>query len=288
MRLTRLPEVEFDADLTLNCGQVFHWDKVENGYAGAVGKRAVYLELSGKQPRVNADAAKLAKAYFGLDHPLEEIYRSFPTDPAMSKALAACRGMRIIRQPIWECLATFITSAMKQVAHIRQISQTLRRRYGERLESEHEIFSYPEPERLARLKEEELRECALGFRAASLLKTARAVAEGKAEIETWRKMETLELRRKLCELPGVGEKIANCVLLFAYERLDAVPIDVWIAQVLRVLYFNGSESVRLPELAAFSAQYFGKYSGYAQQYLFHYGRVTFRRSKSLMTPADWI
>lgn len=287
MRLTRLPDVEFNVDLTLNCGQVFHWDRAGKGYLGAVGRQPVYVEQRGRRAYVNAEAAKPAKSYFGLDHSLEEIYLSFPRDRAMIKALEACRGMRIIRQPIWECLATFITSAMKQVAHIRQISHTLRRRYGERLEWEYEIFSYPDPHRLARLKEEDLRECALGFRAGNLLKTARMIAEGKADLESWRNLETPALREKLCEFPGVGEKIANCVLLFAYERLEAVPIDVWIAQVLRVLYFKGDETVRLSDLTAFSAKYFGEYSGYAQQYLFHHARVTFRRSKKLVTLADW-
>ena len=287
MRLTRLPEAEFDLDLTLNCGQVFHWEKSGSGYLAAVGEHPLYVEQRSRGVFVNAGAGKIAARYFGLDHPLADIYATFPEDAAMTKALEVCRGMRIIRQPLWECLATFITSAMKQVAHIRQISHTLRRRFGERLDWPVELYSYPAAERIALLAEKDLRDCALGFRAGNLLKTARMVAEGEADLEAWRKLETTELRKKLCGLPGVGEKIANCVLLFGYERLEAVPIDVWIAQVLRVLYFKGEETVRLPELAAFSGEYFGRYSGYAQQYLFHHARVTFRQSKKLMTLEDW-
>lgn len=288
MRLMTLPQVEFNLDRTLHSGQVFHWEKYGPGYLGAIGNTPVYVEERKGRVVVESKNRKLATDYFALDHELPLIYESFPKDAAMSKALEACRGLRIIRQPEWECLATFITSAMKQVAHIRQISLTLRKRFGRRLEySEAEVYSYPSPEKIASLNEAELRKCALGYRAGHLLKTARAIAEGKIDLKKLRKLETIELRKKLCEFAGVGEKIANCVLLFGYERLGAVPIDVWIAQVLRVLYFEGKESIRLPELAEFSERYFGPYSGYAQQYLFHHARVTFKRSRTLASAADW-
>jgi N-glycosylase/DNA lyase len=191
----------------------------------------------------------------------------------MMAARDFCRGLRIIRQPHWECLATFITSSMKQVAHIRQISLTLRMRYGQpRRISGREVHAYPSAERIAQLTENELRACALGYRAKNLLATARRVANGDADLEQWSELTDEELRERLCELPGVGAKVANCVMLFAYERLRAFPIDVWIERVLKQKYFPRKRKVTAQQLRAFCESYFGEHGGYAQQYLFHHAR----------------
>jgi N-glycosylase/DNA lyase len=229
--------------------------------------------------RVNADAAAAARHYFALDHPLAEIYATFPSDPAMAAALAYGRGMRIVRQPAWECVATFITSSMKQVAHIAQISHTLRRRFGERVEIEgRELFAYPSPEALARLDEADLRACALGYRAKNLLGAARLVAEGKVDLLAVAGMGDTAAHAGLCRLPGVGNKVANCALLFGFERLRAFPIDVWIERVLRTIYFPRKRKVTAKRLREFSASYFGSYGGYAQQYLFHHARKTWKKA----------
>ncbi len=103
------------------------------------------------------------------------------------------------------------------------------------------------------------------------------MASGAFDLEALQDLSTQDARTALCELPGVGEKIANCVLLFAYDRLDAVPVDVWIARVLNEVYFPGRAKVPLRELKSFAADYFGSYAGYAQQYLFHHWRLTYRR-----------
>jgi N-glycosylase/DNA lyase len=216
--------------------------------------------------------------YFALDHPLAEIYASFPTDPTMAAALAYCRGMRIIRQAAWECLATFITSSMKQVAHIAQISHTLRSRYGEPAGASGRHV-YPTPECLARLSEADLRACALGYRARNLLKTARMIADGEVNLDAIRSMDDDAARAELCRLGGVGEKVANCVLLFAFERVRAFPIDVWIERVLREHYFKGKRKITATRMRDFSREYFGHYGGYAQQYLFHHARSAKRAAR---------
>ena len=220
--------------------------------------------------------------YFSLDHPLAEICASFPDDPVMQAASSYCRGLRIIRQPRWECLATFITSSMKQVAHIRQISQTLRRRFGEpRSLGEQTIHVYPTPARIAALSERELRDCALGYRAKNLLATARLISSGDVNLDRLAGLPDDELRAHLCALPGVGSKVANCVMLFAYERLRAFPIDVWIERVLRERYFPRRRKLTTGQLRDFAAEHFGKHGGYAQQYLFHHARKTAARRLSL-------
>ncbi len=342
MKLTEIRALDFDLAITLNSGQVFHWENVDGGFVGAIGDRPVYVEQCGNLLKAQAgvrkldglkpstsDAAKdgarevgtIVANYFALDHPLAEICASFPVDPAMGAAKEFCRGLRIVRQPKWECLATFICSSMKQVAHIRQISRSLRERFGDRrkitLERSIEntdggsaapramvidsasptfvsieqgtarstqtytTFTFPSADRIADSSEKELRRCALGYRAKNLLASARLIASGDVDLEKLAALTDLDLRARLCELPGVGAKVANCVMLFAYERLRAFPIDVWIERVLREKYFPRARRLNAARLQAFTEGYFGDHGGYAQQYLFHHARKTARRSRTI-------
>src|SRR6266496_1770605 len=292
----------FDLEKTLNSGQVFHWQKIGHGFMGVIGDAPVYVQQRGNVLKVNMEGgasatpgerrvkgggsqefapsvAQSAAHYFALDHPLAEICASFPDDPAMNSARLFCRGLRIIRQPKWECLATFICSSMKQVAHIRQISLALRKRFGERRRiGDQLVYTFVSPQRLAQASEKELLECKLGYRAKSLRATTRLVSSGQADLEAWSALSDVELRKQLCALPGVGPKIANCVMLFAYERLRAFPIDVWIERVLRQHYFSRRRKMSAQRLRQFSETYFGEHGGYAQQYLFHQARVGSRKS----------
>ena len=291
MTFAKIPAPEFDLAKTLDSGQVFHWEEAGRGFIGTIGDRAVFVEQQGEVLGAkmasassrflekNAQDAHASVAhYFALDHPLEEICASFPKDPAMNAARDFCRGLRIIRQPKWECLATFICSSMKQVAHIRQISLALRKRFGQQRKiGNHRVYIFPSAPRLSRASERELRECKLGYRAENLRSTARLVSSGKANLEAWSALADAELRKQLCALPGVGPKIANCVMLFAYERLRAFPIDVWIERVLRQQYFTGRKKMAAQRLREFSETYFGEHGGYAQQYLFHHARAGSRR-----------
>jgi N-glycosylase/DNA lyase len=279
-RLVELPAPDFDLDQTLSCGQVFHWRRHGEGWLGTVGSEPLYIESAPSAVRVPAGMEAVARHYFELDLPLKEIYATFPRDPAMTAALGFCHGLRIVRQPAWECLATFITSAMKQVIHIAQISHALRERYGTRVAWEGEtLFAYPSAERLAGLSEAELRECRLGFRAKNLLGAARMIAGREVDLDAIAGLPDAEARAQLRRLPGVGEKVANCALLFGFNRLRAFPIDVWIERVLRQLYFRRKRKVTARRLREFSSEYFGEYGGYAQQYLFHHARLTWSRAR---------
>ncbi|MBU3665208.1 MAG: hypothetical protein FGM15_04925 [Chthoniobacterales bacterium] len=259
---------------TLECGQVFHWDEREDGtWEGLIGSmHAVVREddgaltiLKGREPSV--------RNYFAMDHDLSSIYASFPGDQTMGAALEFCRGLRIIRQPTWECLATFITSSMKQVAHIRQMSFALRARFGGRVQGT-SLRCYPGAAALADADEDDLRACGLGFRAKTLHATARRVASGEADLEKWKALDDPTLCDALCTLPGVGRKVANCVILFAYGRLSAFPVDVWIARILQRHYWRGRGKVSPAVLEKRMARRFGPHAGYAQQYLFHHARIT--------------
>ena len=335
MKLTEIFAPDFDLAMTLDSGQVFHWEKVGDGFVGPIADYAVYVEQRGDVLKVKMEGGapatpgsrelaptvvKLVKHYFALDHPLDAICASFPDDQAMNAARHFCRGLRIIRQPKWECLATFICSSMKQVAHIRQISKALRERFGVRRSiklqrsfqkaqvgsvatrtmliysasrafvnieqgtarsTNHTLYPFPAAGRIAASSESELRKCALGYRAKNLLQTARLVGSGEADLDARPALSDADLREKLCALPGVGAKIANCVMLFAYERLRAFPIDVWIDRVLREKYFPRKEKATVQQLRDFSETYFGEHGGYAQQYLFHYARTALRKSGGL-------
>jgi N-glycosylase/DNA lyase len=273
MRLKEIAATDFDLACTLDSGQVFHWEKCGDGFTGTIGANGVYVAQRRKRLFFSGVTGKVIGHYFALDHPLAEICRSFPNDPAICAARDFCDGLRIIRQPHWECLATFITSSMKQVAHIRQISKTLRQRYGKRQRaSDFDVYTFPPASRVAGLTEQDLRACALGYRAKNLLATARLVTSGDADLEQWSELSDESLRARLCDLPGVGAKVANCVMLFAYERLRAFPIDVWIERVLKQKYFPRKRKVTATQLHAFCRTYFGDHGGYAQQYLFHHAR----------------
>src|SRR5207244_4095103 len=212
--------------MTLDSGQVFHWDKIGDGFVGTACDCAFYLEKRGNLLRISppgpldrlnrSSLRKIVARYFALDHPLGEICASFPDDPVMNAARQFCRGLRIIRQPKWECLATFVCSSMKQVAHIRQISLALRNRFGDQRKiGSRAVHTFPSPQRIARASESQLRECKLGYRAKNLRATAQLVSSGECDLELWSTLPDSDLRKSLCELPGVGVKIANCVMLFA-------------------------------------------------------------------------
>src|SRR6266403_2014487 len=189
MKLIEIPAPDFDLEKTLNSGQVFHWEKAGNGFVGTIGDCAVYIEQHNQVLKVRFGGTparsprrplpRIVAHYFALDHPLAGICASFPNDPVMNAARDFCGGLRIIRQPKWECLGTFICSSMKQVAHIRQISHALRWRFGEQRKiDKYELYSFPSAERIAGRSEKDLRECALGFRAKNLLATAGIVSSG--------------------------------------------------------------------------------------------------------------
>jgi len=268
---------EFDLRLTLESGQTFHWMPVSEsnggGYTGCIGKKPVLLRQEGQRLHYQGNEGDhlpdLIRHYFAFDHDLDVIRDSCSGHPASFDAAIACHGLRIMRQPHWECIASFILSPMKQVAHIRQMSLALRETFGKKLPG-FPVPAFPEPQVLASATEEELRQCGLGFRAKGLLGSSRLIASGAFDPEALITMSTEEARNALCSLPGIGRKVANCILLFSYERLNAVPVDVWIA---RILGSFRSRKATPEQLERYGEKLLGPYAGYIQQYLFHQART---------------
>jgi N-glycosylase/DNA lyase len=226
--------------------------------------------------------------FLALEEDLPRIYRRIGTDKAMRAAIAALPGLRILRQEPWECLAGFICSAWNNIPKIQGSTGWLCRRWGEALTLGVEgrevlLHTFPTPERLASASEAELREAALGFRAPNLLKAARMVAEGGLEFEALRRAPYEEALRALRGVPGVGRKVADCILLFSLDKPEAFPVDVWVWRVMRELYGRQLRA-QLPEeppsggagpserayraIQAFAWRRWGRRAGYAQQYLF--------------------
>jgi len=273
------PVKHYDLALTLASGQAFRWRSGEEAWEGVIGSRWVRLrqEPDGIAAQTAAPEAdwQWLRHYLQIEVDLEKILAAFPDDPPMRDSVAACRGLRLLRQEPWECLASFICSSTKQIVQIEQIVALLCRRFGRALPvppGMNPAWAFPTAERVAAATEAELRECKLGFRAPYLRGAARLLAAGEIDLSRLGGRPLAEARAALLTLPGVGVKIADCVLLFAYGFQEAFPVDVWITKALRELYFP-KRRPKPPRLRRFSQTHFGPYGGYAQQYLFHYMRT---------------
>jgi N-glycosylase/DNA lyase len=280
MRLPDEPQISLsllghgiDLDATLTSGQSFSWKRTADGrWRGWIDHRPCLVWSDGDALRAVGPglSREAVTAYFGLALPVREILATFPDDPWLRKAQDFAPGLRILRQDPWETLCNFICSSLKQIVQIEQINHELRRMFGDEIGEG--LHSYPDASRLALATEAKLRECKLGFRARHLFVAAKQIASSEVSLEKIAKLPTNEAREQLVRIRGVGEKVANCILLFAYGRSEAFPIDVWVERVLRRLYFHNNPRVKHQKLVAFADTHFGPNRGYAQQFLFHWIR----------------
>jgi len=276
---TTLPARDYDLAATLASGQAFRWRLRDEAWEGVVGRRWVRLHQTGD--RIEAQTAVVVTDWRWLEEYLQTgldlalVLNTFPDDAPLRAAVAACRGLRLLRQEPWECLASFICSSTKQIVQIQQIVELLCERFGEPLPAppgQPPVSAFPTAERLAGLTESSLRGCKMGFRAPHVLAAARHVASGQLNLDQLATLSTGFARNELLKRSGVGPKIADCVLLFAYGRQDAFPRDVWVNRALRELYFPHRRPTP-DRLREFARTHFGPFAGFAQQYLFHYIRV---------------
>ncbi|MGO9245519.1 MAG: DNA-3-methyladenine glycosylase family protein [Verrucomicrobiia bacterium] len=268
---------DFSLATTLECGQAFRWQRHADGwFVGVVGQEIWRLRQTNHALEWNVVSPSTidhrpstisVERYLSLDVSLPKILKTFPRDPLLHQAARDHHGLRVIRQEPWECLASFIASSSKQIVQIRQIVRLLALRFGEPIDAEHHAF--PTVSAIARASHQQLWDCKLGFRAKNLLAAARLIDSGQLNLHALRSMEYDRALEELIKLPGVGEKIANCVLLFACGFDHAFPIDVWIERALRRIYFPGKKRVTARELRQFTRSHFGPYAGWAQQYLFY-------------------
>jgi len=261
---------------TLDCGQIFCWQKISpHRWRGWIDDSPVTIRRDTEcetKLTITYKPGQLTPhrivEFFGLDEDPADTLRTFPPDdPFLPRALRTAGGITILRQPLWECLASFICSSQKQVAHIQHINARLRALFGR-------DGRFPTAETLAALNPQQLRLAGLGYRARHLQATACRLAAHPGWLQNLRTLPTPALIEQLATLPGVGLKVAHCVALFAYHRLEAFPVDVWVHRIVTGLYFPRlRKKPTLREIYAFGPAYFGPCCGIAQQILFHWLRT---------------
>jgi N-glycosylase/DNA lyase len=220
------------------------------------------------------DAVPLLEHLFRLDDDLDAILDSTPDLPLLERAYDAYEGMRLTRDPVFPCLISFICSAQMRVARIHGMQRRLRETYGDTVELDGaEYHAFPTPEQLAARTEEELRDLSLGYRAPYVQRTAEMVASGEADPLAAADLPYEEARESLTRFVGVGDKVADCVLLFSLGFLEAVPLDTWIRTTIEDYYPDCERGNYAETSRAIRERFGGEYAGYAQTYVFYYLRA---------------
>jgi N-glycosylase/DNA lyase len=268
--LTISPENPFDLEKTLSCGQVFRWTEQEGWWTGVVGDRVIRTRQEGSRLLWEGADKAFIQHYFSLDLNLPVILDGIDRDPVIHRAIESCRGLRIIRQPAWECLASYIIATFSNIPSIKRRIGLLCEEFGTGLDFEGTVYySFPSPDLLTGSEECLFRICRLGYRAPFLCRTAEEIAGCPGWEEELRGLPYEEARKAIMRYKGVGRKVADCVLLFGFGRHESVPVDVWIERVLRRHYLqNRTEKTNYEHMRLFAQGYFGPYAGYAQEYLF--------------------
>lgn len=272
---------DFELEHIFECGQCFRWNKMADGsYRGVAGGKFLRVEKRGGDILLDGTDEKEFREYwaryFDLERDYGQIKQALSRDPVLERAVEFGNGIRILKQDAWETLISFIISANNSIPRIKATIERLCRSFGSRREAKGEtFFVFPTPERLSRLDEQDIRSCGCGFRARYVLGAARTVEEGRVDLASLELMSTAEARSVLLSFPGVGPKVADCILLFSMARFDAFPVDVWVKRVMKHYYLK--RDTTLAEVRRYAEERFGPLAGAAQQYLFYYARSTMGR-----------
>ena len=283
--------IEFNEPLglaaTLESGQAFRWRREEPtgeespwfdgvAFANAIRVRQVDggVEWS-TSPDSEVSMAPILRDYLRLDDDFAAITSALSFDDTLREGFAEYRGLRILRQEPWECLVSFICSANNNIPRITRNIEDMAAAFGSPVEGSADgRNAFPSPAQLADAGESRLRELGLGFRAKYVAAAAKRVDAGEIDLFSLREASYQDALDALIEFAGVGDKIANCVMLFSLDKREAFPVDVWIDRALREWYFSDSdENVTRNQMRAWAQSRFGQYAGYANQYLFHGRRL---------------
>ena len=262
----------FDMARSSSCGQAFRWKGVDGGWFGVAGDKGVLIEQKGETLTISP--AKEADIGFWLNY--LDLYRDYQAiedqvakDCVLSPCLGYASGIHIFNQDPFETLISFIISANNNIKRITGIVERLCELAGQRADGEIPYYTFPRPEAIAALSEQQLAAIGSGYRAPYIKKTAGMIAAGY-DLEHLRSMDTPAARKELLQFPGVGPKVADCILLFSLGHTDAFPLDVWMKRAMRLMYFGGEEPCK-KDMERKIAQ-LGPNSGILQQYIFHYAR----------------
>jgi N-glycosylase/DNA lyase len=265
----------FDLKTTLECGQTFCWKNEGRGYINADLGQVVYVEQHGDQLyyETSSDDISLEKL-LRLDDSLLEIQKEITKDNLMKKCIKFAPGLRIVSDPFFPCLISFICSIWKNIPAIRKATQTLREEMGPKYRFKGtEYYGFPSAAQLADISVDTLKKLGLGFRSEFISRSSSSIIANDVDPIFLRKCGYKKAHTLLKSLHGVGDKVADCVCLFSLGYLEAFPIDSWIDNVISQNYeiftSNGKSYAKKSKAAR---SYFGRYAGYAQEYLFHYTR----------------
>ncbi|MCC4771527.1 DNA-3-methyladenine glycosylase 2 family protein [Methanosarcina sp. DH2] len=273
----RLKPVIFNLDYTLDCGQVFRWKRDGDWWTGVVKDQVIRLSQEVDSGELLIDSKlppEFFTDYFRLDDNLSSIYESINKDLLINRAINNYRGLRLIRQDPWECLISYMLATASSIPTIQKRICLLSRFLGEELEEGY--FSFPGPEALANADMSLLDRCKLGFRTERIQAAAAEVCSGELDFDAIFRLEHRYARERLMRLRGIGEKVADCVLLFAFEKMEAFPVDTHIRQIIQHYHIDDSYFETCKNLSCmgeWGREYFGHYCGYAQEYLYYQKRV---------------
>ena len=276
-----------DVQSTLESAQSFLWRRADgrmfeettphgggDWYYTVTGSDVVFVRRRGERLewRSTTDATATLRRRLRLDDDLEAVFASFPDDPTLGEAREALPGLRVVRDPFFPCLVSFICSARTTVERIHALQVELARAFGDAVTVEGESYhAFPRPAQLAEASEADLRDLGLGFRAPYVEQTARTVASGELTARDLHGGSYREAHERLQSFHGVGPKVADCVSLFALGHLEAVPVDTWTRRLVERHYPEMAGPTYEATASAFRDR-FGDFAGYAQTYLYHFGR----------------
>ena len=272
----------FDLIHIFECGQCFRWNRQSDGsYTGIVKDRVINVKKENNNIIFECssyeDIEEFIKGYFDLNTNYKEIKDNLSNiDDFLKESTIFGKGIRILHQDLWECIISFIISANNNIPRIKKIIERLSQEYGNKIFwNGNEYFTFPTPEQLAKASIEDLRSLGLGFRDKRVYKTTQMILNKEVDLAELQVMnDSNKIREELLKLDGVGEKVADCIMLFSLKKYDVFPIDVWVRRVMNDLYIHNEneEKVSKKELQKLAQDKFLGISGLAQQYLFYWRR----------------
>lgn len=276
-----IPTEDFDLETTMTCGQTFCWHRLE-GNLYEEGPSKFYTFRNGQPIIVEAKNSKLiintelpkkeVKKSLGLHHDLEEIFSSVETHEKLEEAKEELWGLRVVQDEFFPCLISYLLSPQMRIPRIKQMHNKISRKYGGTEEfNGKELLRFPTIDELSKATEEELRELGTGYRAKYIVETIKILQSEEFDYKNISRMDYADAREEMKKLYGVGDKVADCVLLFSLGFYEAYPIDTWADKALEK-HFPEIYSEDYEELSKNMREYFGEYSGYAQEYIFHAAR----------------
>jgi N-glycosylase/DNA lyase len=270
-----------DVENSINSGQVFLWKKNETNWYGVNGQDILQVDKNGK---INS-YQNLKIDFFRKSDDIEKIIKSISKDKTVKMAVKKYQGLRILRQDPFQCLISFIVSSNSNIPKIKYCLENISKKFGKKTKFQNqEFFLFPKPEKLAKASISEITDCGVGYRAKFIKEAAKMMVSKKIDFEYLKKCNYQEAKESICQIPGVGNKVADCIMLFSLDKLEAVPLDRWIIRILEKYYLKKFEIAtktvtekQYNILHEKIVNHFGPYAGYAQQFLFKMERENYQK-----------